>query len=186
MHLSVVARSAADMDKYVKVKVLGKGSFGSATLIKRKTDGQLFVAKEVNLTRMSAKERDEARNEVKILSTLRHPNIVKFEEHAEKKGLLYIVMEYADGGDLHQKIKAQRNSRLREATVLHYFAQIALALDYLHSKHILHRDIKAMNVFLTSKGTVKLGDFGISTVLRNTMGLANTVCGTPYYFSPEL
>ena len=174
------------MERYTVVKSLGKGSFGSASLVRRKADGLLFVVKEVNLARLSAKERDESRNEARVLQQLSHPNIVRFVEHFERRNILYIVMEYADGGDLHQKIKNQRNTRMKEDTILHYFVQLCLAVEYLHSRHILHRDIKTMNIFLTSNGTVKLGDFGISTVLRNTMAMANTVCGTPYYFSPEL
>ena len=169
----------------MKVKPLGKGSFGAALLIRRKSDGQLLVVKEVNMAKMNSKEREEARNECRILQQLSHPNIVRYYEHLERNGVLYIIMEYADGGDLHSKMK-RHPAGLPEDVCLHYFAQICLAMDYLHSRHILHRDIKTMNVFLTSSGAVKLGDFGIATVLRNTMGMANTVCGTPYYFSPEL
>lgn len=173
------------MEKYVRVKPLGKGSFGAAILIRRKADNQLLVVKEVNLTKMSAKEREEARNECKVLQQLNHPNIVRYIEHYELRGVLYIIMEYADGGDLAEKIRASPG-RMREDTIMYYFSQLCLALEYLHSRHILHRDIKTMNIFLMKNGAVKLGDFGISTVLRNTMGMANTVCGTPYYFSPEL
>ena len=207
------------MEKYSRVKQLGKGSFGAAFLVKRIRDGGLFVVKEVSLAKMTSKEKDEARHEVKVLSQLSHPNITQYTEHSERNGILSIVMEYADGGDLYQRIKASaaakysRNraaaaagggkgpdesyegmlrskgpgaSGMSEELMMHFFAQICLATDYLHSKHILHRDIKSMNVFLTSRGTVKLGDFGISTILRNTIGMAKTVCGTPYYFSPEL
>ncbi|CBZ29410.1 putative protein kinase [Leishmania mexicana MHOM/GT/2001/U1103] len=173
------------MDKYQRVKVLGKGSFGSAILIKRKTDGLLFVVKEVGMSRMSRKERDEARHECTVLQQLQHPNIVRYVEQFENNNNLYIVMEYCDGGDLAEKVKHSRGP-MKESNMLYYFSQICLAIEYLHARHILHRDIKTMNVFLMKNGAVKLGDFGISTVLRTTMGMANTVCGTPYYFSPEL
>ncbi|ESS70705.1 protein kinase [Trypanosoma cruzi Dm28c] len=171
------------MEKYTKIRVLGKGSFGSAILIKRRSDNALLVIKEVFLGKMSKKEREEARHECRLLQQLSHPNIVRYVEHFENRNNLYIVMEYCDGGDLHTKVKL---GPMKESTILYYYSQVCLAMEYLHSRHILHRDIKAMNVFLMKNGSVKLGDFGISTVLRNTMGMANTVCGTPYYFSPEI
>ncbi|KEG14973.1 putative protein kinase, putative,serine/threonine-protein kinase Nek1 [Trypanosoma grayi] len=171
------------MEKYTKVRVLGKGSFGSAILIKRRSDNALLVIKEVFLGKMSKKEREEARHECRVLQQLNHPNIVRYVEHFENRNNLYIVMEYCDGGDLHMKLK---HGPMKESTILYYYSQVCLAMEYLHSRHILHRDIKTMNVFLMKNGSVKLGDFGISTVLRNTMGMANTVCGTPYYFSPEI
>jgi hypothetical protein len=103
---------------------------------------------------------------------------------------MYIVMEYADGGDLNQRIKERKKKEPVELfdpkLCMFWFLQIAMALKFLHDKRILHRDLKTANVFLTSKNVVKLGDFGISTVLQNTMACAKTVCGTPYYFSPEI
>jgi NIMA (never in mitosis gene a)-related kinase len=112
--------------------------------------------------------------------------VTRYVDHFEHKGSLFIVMEYANGGDLYTKIQSRRGVRFSEKEVLHYFCQLAMALMHLHNKRILHRDLKAQNVFLTRDGIVKLGDFGISTVLRNTYELRRTVCGTPYYFSPEL
>lgn len=174
------------MQNYDRVKVLGKGSFGQAVLIRRKSDKKELVAKEVDIKRMNRKEREEAIHEVKMLKKLRHPNIVGFYENIEERGTLNIIMEYCDGGDLYGVTQKCRFRPMPERQVLHYFTQVCLALDYMHASHVLHRDIKSMNVFLMKDGTVKLGDFGISTVLRHTMGLAATVLGTPYYFSPEL
>nr|CCC93275.1 unnamed protein product [Trypanosoma congolense IL3000] len=174
------------MEDYVQVRVLGKGSFGSAWLVRRRSDNMKFVAKEVRLAGLRPAERDSAKREIDLLRTLNHPNITRYVDHFEYRGALYIVMEYADGGDLYTAIKNRKGVRFSEKEILHYFSQLCLAMLHLHEKHILHRDLKTQNVFLTSDGVVKLGDFGISTVLRNTFELKRTVCGTPYYFSPEL
>lgn len=174
------------MEKYTLLKVLGKGSFGAAWLINRKDDGSQFVAKEIRLAGLKQAEKENAKHEIDVLSRLHHPNITRYVEHFEHRGSLFIVMEYADGGDLYTKVKSQKGKLLSEKQVLFYFSQICLALGYLHERRILHRDLKSQNVFLTKDGVVKLGDFGISTVLRNTCELRRTVCGTPYYFSPEL
>ena len=172
---------------YEKVKVIGKGSFGEAVLVRH--NGALVVMKRIQLSQLSKKEQTEAENEIRILRRLHHPNIVQYLNSFKDSSKLCIVMEYADGGDLSAKLKARRNVLLPEAEIMHIFLQLCLAMKHLHDQHILHRDLKTQNIFLTSHPThpvVKLGDFGISTSLQNTMALARTMCGTPYYFSPEL
>lgn len=174
------------MDRYTFVKLLGKGSFGSAWVIQRKSDKVSLVAKEIRLAGLKPAEREEAKKEITTLSAIHHPNITNYIEHFEDNGSLFIVMEYANGGDLYGKIRSRKGVHLEEREVLHYFVQLCLALSYLHSRRILHRDLKTQNVFLTKDGVIKLGDFGISAVLQTSYELRRTVCGTPYYFSPEL
>lgn len=174
------------MEKYSFIKVLGEGSFGAAWLVARKSDGLQFAAKEIRLAGLSPEDRNGAMREVSVLSRLHHPNIIRYEEHFMHNRSLFIVMEYADNRDLYSLIQSRRGALFTEEEVLRYFSQLCLALSYLHEKNVLHRDIKSQNVFLTKMGIVKLGDFGISTVLRNAQELHQTVCGTPYYFSPEM
>lgn len=179
--------------------MLGKGSFGEAFLIETctSTPATQAVCKLVHLAAMKQDEQREALNEVRVLSQLRHPNIVQYIGSFQADGHLHILMEYCNGGDVDQLIKKFKidGSFFEEDLLASIFIQTCSALRYLHERRILHRDLKAQNVFLcrneaaasgSGKYIVKLGDFGISTVLRNTLALAKTVCGTPYYFSPEL
>ncbi|KAL6485745.1 hypothetical protein MHYP_G00051370 [Metynnis hypsauchen] len=175
-----------DMDKYEKVKKIGEGSFGKAILVRSREDGHQYVIKEIGISRMSNKERQESRREVAVLANMSHPNIVQYKESFEEGGCLYIVMDYCEGGDLFKKINNQKGVLFPEEQILDWFVQICLALKHVHDRKILHRDIKSQNIFLTKDGTVQLGDFGIARVLNSTVELARTCIGTPYYLSPEI
>ncbi|XP_064418147.1 serine/threonine-protein kinase Nek1 [Latimeria chalumnae] len=174
------------MDKYIKVNKIGEGSFGKAILVKSKEDGRQYVIKEINISRMSSKEREESRREVAVLANMKHPNIVQYKESFEESGCLYIVMDYCEGGDLFKRINTQKGILFSEDQIMDWFVQICLALKHVHDRKILHRDIKSQNIFLTKEGTVQLGDFGIARVLNSTVELARTCIGTPYYLSPEI
>ncbi|KPI84119.1 putative protein kinase [Leptomonas seymouri] len=197
---------------YLPVRALGKGSYGQALLVFHEPRQQYFVVKHLNLAGMTSRQRHDAHNEISILQKLHHPNIVQYVEYYEEHPHLYIVMEYADGGDVYSLLKGAQEARkagarayrglgrtpvsaavasdgnglLSEVQVVSLFVQTTMAVKHMHDRRLLHRDIKSSNIFLTKNHVVKLGDFGISTVLQSTMAMASTMCGTPCYFSPEL
>ncbi|NXL87635.1 NEK4 kinase, partial [Alectura lathami] len=146
-----------------------------------------YVIKKLNLKNASSRERKAAEQEAQLLSQLKHPNIVAYRESWQgEDGLLYIVMGFCEGGDLYHRLKEQKGKLLPESQVVEWFVQIAMALQYLHEKHILHRDLKTQNVFLTRTNIIKVGDLGIARVLETQHDMASTLIGTPYYMSPEL
>ncbi|XP_067454559.1 serine/threonine-protein kinase Nek1-like [Thunnus thynnus] len=175
------------MERYEKVKKIGKGGFGMAILVKSKEDGHQYVINELyDISGMSSKERQESQKEVEVLAKMSHPNIVQYKESVEVKGCLCIVMDYCEGGDLLKKINSQKGELFSEEQILDWFVQICLLLKHIHDRKILHRDIKPQNIFLTKDGTVQLGDFGVSRVLNSTKELATTITGTRLYLSPEI
>ncbi|XP_058028638.1 serine/threonine-protein kinase Nek4 isoform X3 [Ahaetulla prasina] len=175
------------LGEYTLVRVVGKGSYGEVSLVRHRHDGKQYVIKRLNLKHASSRERKAAEQEAQLLSQLKHPNIVTYRESWEgDDGLLYIVMGFCEGGDLYHKLKEQKGQLLPESQVVEWLVQIAMALQYLHEKHILHRDLKTQNVFLTRSNIIKVGDLGIARVLDNQHDMANTLIGTPYYMSPEL
>ncbi|XP_076985129.1 serine/threonine-protein kinase Nek4 isoform X2 [Tamandua tetradactyla] len=172
---------------YCYLRAVGRGSYGEVTLVRHRRDGRQYVIKKLNLRNASNRERRAAEQEAQLLSQLKHPNIVTYKESWEGgDGLLYIVMGFCEGGDLYRKLKEQKGQLLPESQVVEWFVQIAMALQYLHEKHILHRDLKTQNVFLTRTNIIKVGDLGIARVLENHCDMASTLIGTPYYMSPEL
>ncbi|NXP19695.1 NEK5 kinase, partial [Scytalopus superciliaris] len=175
------------MDKYNIIKKIGEGSFGKIFLAKGKMDNEPCVIKEINLTKMPMEEKKSSQKEVILLAKMKHANIVTFYASLEEKDKLYIVMEYCDGGDLMKRINMQHGVLFDEDQILSWFVQISLGLKHIHDKKILHRDVKAQNIFLSNNGKVaKLGDFGTARELNSTMEFAHTCVGTPYYLSPEI
>ncbi|XP_059393514.1 serine/threonine-protein kinase Nek4-like isoform X2 [Carassius carassius] len=175
------------MDSYSFVRVVGKGSYGEVNLVRHRSDRKQYVIKKLNLRTSSRRERRSAEQEAQLLSQLKHPNIVTYRESWEGEDCqLYIVMGFCEGGDLYHRLKQQKGELLPERQVVEWFVQIAMALQYLHEKHILHRDLKTQNIFLTKTSIIKVGDLGIARVLESQNDMASTLIGTPYYMSPEL
>ncbi|KAG8345730.1 putative protein kinase [Trypanosoma vivax] len=176
------------MEKYTKVRSVGKGNMGSCVLARNNEDGRLYVIKQVDLTKMNKKERQQSLNEALLLKSLHHPNVIHYVDSflSNRSDHICIVMEYADSGDLSSRIKKSYGVNFRETQIVDWIIQLVLSLSYVHKRKVLHRDVKSQNVFLTSQNVLKLGDFGIARTLSGTYDQAKTFVGTPYYLSPEL
>ena len=126
--------------------------------------------------------------QVKIMASLNHANVVRYYDSFLEDNQLQIIMEYCDGGDLQKFLKSVHKAGVLadEERIWSFFLQTSVALQYLHSQRILHRDIKSANIFMMKTGVVKIGDLGVAKVLGTNTGFAKTCVGTPYYLSPEL
>ena len=174
---------------FEKIKELGKGSFGSVYLVRRKEDHKIYALKTVYIQKLNKKEQQNSVNEVRILASVNHPNVIGYKEAFwdEKDNSLNIVMEYADDGDLQTKINKMRREKLRfeENLIWSYSIQMIEGLKALHDKKIMHRDLKSANIFLVKdKYQCKIGDMNVSKVIKEKELLTQT--GTPYYASPEV
>jgi len=120
------------------------------------------------------------------MNQLEHPYIVKLYDTFTANRKICIIMEYCENGDLGLYLKRQMGRSLPESKIWRFFIEMCLGMQYLHANRILHRDIKTINMFLTKDDKIKIGDLGVAKVLNQTLGMAQTVVGTPYYLSPEL
>ena len=112
--------------------------------------------------------------------------VIKYYDCFLEDGKLNIVMQYAPNGTLHSRLHAQRGKALPEEKVWQFFIQALLGLRHVHSKKIIHRDVKSLNLFFDQDDNVLVGDLGIAKVLSPNTMFARTIVGTPYYLSPEL
>lgn len=176
------------MELYKVVKQIGRGNYGSVYLVESLETGEPLCLKKISFFGMSDSEKDAAKQEVALLSSLRHPCIVRYVDSFIQDSTLHIVMQMCEGGDLASRIKAAKRAKMyfEEGQILDWLCQLAFAVAYIHKRRVLHRDLKTQNVFLTSNNLVRLGDFGIARVLEHTFENARTVVGTPYYMSPEV
>jgi NIMA (never in mitosis gene a)-related kinase len=176
------------MDNFQILSKLGEGAYSTVFKVMRNIDNQVYALKKVKLTNLSEKERENALNEVRILASVQSNYVVSYKEafFDEKDRTLCIVMEFADNGDLYQKIVEHKKKAMffEEAEIWRIFIQLVNGLKALHDLKILHRDLKSANVFLYKNGDAKIGDLNVSKVTR--AGIGHTQTGTPYYASPEV
>ena len=174
-------------ENYILIKLLGTGGFGRAYLAKSKKTQETVVIKDVELMHLDEKPRKYMEQEGFILQKLSHPNIVKCIDSRIINEKAYIIMEYADDGDLKLKIKEHQQSKIpiKVENILNWFIEICEAINYIHSKNIIHRDLKPNNIFLMKNNHIKLGDFGIARIF-NANESVETQIGTQPYFSPQM
>ena len=176
------------MDGFEIISKLGDGSYSVVYKVRRKLDDKIYALKKVKLQNLSEKEKENSLNEVRILASVRSTFVISYKEAFidENDKSLCIIMEYADKGDLYQKIVQFRKLKylIEEVDVWRIFIQMTKGLKALHDLKILHRDLKSANIFLFSDGSAKIGDLNVSKVAHKGLGYTQT--GTPYYASPEV
>ncbi|XP_017872535.1 PREDICTED: serine/threonine-protein kinase Nek8 [Drosophila arizonae] len=171
------------------LRVLGEGSFGRVFLcVERNGPKERKVCVKRIIMRNPKNELRLIKEEIYIISQLRHPHIVQFIRSFMHSGTVNIVMEYAPNGTIRDVIHTvnQSNGRLGERRLLHYLSDMILGLEYLHIRHVIHRDIKPENMLLDANDRVKYADFGISNVHVPASQQPWQVIGTPLYMAPEI
>ncbi|TID17152.1 Pkinase-domain-containing protein [Venturia nashicola] len=175
-------------EKYNVVGQLGRGAFAIVYKLATKRDGHFFAAKELEKKRFIKNGRLDQRldNELQIMKSITHPNVVQYIDYHDYVDHLYIIMEYVPCGDLQNYLS--KHTYLPEAESKIMSRQVLEALRYLHSKRITHRDIKPDNILIASYDPmmVKLSDFGLSKVVNSNQTFLKTFCGTLLYCAPEV
>ncbi|XP_045169551.1 MAP/microtubule affinity-regulating kinase 3-like isoform X7 [Mercenaria mercenaria] len=169
--------------KYRLIKTIGKGNFAKVKLAKHVPTGREVAIKIIDKTQLNPSSLQKLFREVRIMKMLDHPNIVKLFEVIETEKTLYLVMEYASGGEVFDYLVA--HGRMKEKEARAKFRQIISSVQYCHQKNIVHRDLKAENLLLDADMNIKIADFGFSNEFVPGNKL-DTFCGSPPYAAPEL
>uniref|UniRef100_A0A8C7YIX5 MAP/microtubule affinity-regulating kinase 3 n=1 Tax=Oryzias sinensis TaxID=183150 RepID=A0A8C7YIX5_9TELE len=168
---------------YRLLKTIGKGNFAKVKLARHILTGKEVAIKIIDKTQLNPTSLQKLFREVRIMKTLNHPNIVQLFEVIETEKTLYLVMEYASGGEVFDYLVA--HGRMKEKEARAKFRQIVSAVYYCHQKNIVHRDLKAENLLLDADSNIKIADFGFSNEFTEGSKL-DTFCGSPPYAAPEL
>eukprot|EP00056_Hartaetosiga_gracilis_P013173 m.216177 g.216177 ORF g.216177 m.216177 type:complete len:581 (+) comp13803_c0_seq1:128-1870(+) len=185
---TVPEQSALDEDSplsstYELGKLIGKGNFAKVYLAKHKVSGVEVAVKIIEKTNLNPEGLYKVNREVRILKKLNHPNIVKLYEVCDTPKKLYLIMEYASGGEVFDYLVDKGRMKEKDARVK--FRQILSAIEYCHANGIVHRDLKAENLLLSKDLNIKIADFGFANTFEEGRKL-DTFCGSPPYAAPEL
>ncbi|XP_062312011.1 serine/threonine-protein kinase MARK2-like, partial [Osmerus eperlanus] len=182
--VATTAEETPHIGNYRLLKTIGKGNFAKVKLARHVLTGKEVAVKIIDKTQLNSSSLQKVTfREVRIMKLLNHPNIVKLFEVIETEKTLYLVMEYASGGEVFDYLVA--HGRMKEKEARAKFRQIVSAVQYCHQKNIVHRDLKAENLLLDADMNIKIADFGFSNEF--TLGSKlDTFCGSPPYAAPEL
>ncbi|XP_013797114.1 serine/threonine-protein kinase SIK1 [Apteryx mantelli] len=164
-------------------RTLGKGNFAVVKLARHRVTKTQVAIKIIDKTRLDPSNLEKIYREVQIMKLLNHPNIIKLYQVMETKDMLYIVTEFAKNGEMFDHLTS--NGHLSENEARKKFWQILSAVEYCHSHHIVHRDLKTENLLLDANMNIKLADFGFGNFYKSGEPLS-TWCGSPPYAAPEV
>ena len=176
-------------DNYIVLKKIGEGGYSSIDLVENIFTGEKRSMKTMEISEeLSSKEEQEIINEIFILKSLDHPNILKIFEFYQKKNEYNLITEYCDGGDLYKEII--NNGPFTESYTAYVFYQIFSAVYFCHNMHIIHRDLKPENILISGRNednypNIKICDFGASKIFEKGM-INKKMIGSPYYIAPEV
>lgn len=172
------------LTSYTIKKDLGEGTFGKVKLAEHKNSKELVAIKILEKEKIVDEgDRERVSREIQILKIIRHPNIIQLYEILEDDDKLYLIMEFAPGGELFDYIVAQQ--RVKEHEACKFYQQVTDGIEYIHKLNIVHRDLKPENLLLDENMNVKIVDFGLSNLYKQNQ-LLKTACGSPCYAAPEM
>jgi len=175
------------MEKYLIIKQLGHGCFGYAYKVLNKNNKQIYVMKKIPKHQNNGEILEEMKNEAKLLASVNNEHIVKYYESFYSRNSFNIVMEFCNGTDLKTYIEKHKreHTNIPKEEIYSFILDICEGLKEIHSKNIIHKDIKPDNLFLTTNKKIKIGDFGISRQLHSSRDYARTCNGPINYMAPE-
>nr|QSH71616.1 CBL-interacting protein kinase [Hedychium coronarium] len=174
------------MKKYEVGRLLGKGTFAKVYYARDIKTSQCVAIKVIDKEKaLKVGLIDQIKREISVMRLVRHSNVLELYEVMATRSKIYIVLEYAKGGELFRKVA---KGKLKEDAARRYFQQLLTAVDFCHSRGVCHRDLKPENLLLDENGKLKISDFGLSALAESKRqdGLLHTTCGTPAYVAPEV
>jgi len=174
------------VEDYIIGKQIGQGAYATVCFgLHKETSRKVAIKIYEKYKLLDPQRRKSVRCEIRLMERLRHPNIVIFHEALDTSKQIYLVMDFVGGGSMHHFLKKRPGRRLEDQVAKRLFYQVCQGIKYLHDRHIVHRDVKLENLLLDEAGTVKIIDFGFSTIVPPGKKL-KIFCGTPSYMSPEI